>query len=169
MGVCKRTYGTILFCLECIFVVTLHLIWNGPWGSYIDNTNIRGIVWLKYGHLIPPHPGSPCIGLPPGPPSPVLQIILKKCIILCLECRPYIIVVTFHYQMIQIGKFFWDNSNIWGYFWSKCRYLTNRAPMYMIIPTVLQSILNKYHHALYWMYICGHFALSNGTKGHLFW
>ena len=41
--------------------------------------------------------------------------------------------------------------------------------MFVIIPSVMQLILNEYHHALSWMYICGCFALLNGPNREVLW
>jgi hypothetical protein len=57
------------------------------------------------------------------------------------------------------------NTKIWGHFWSTFGYLPPpMVTIYRVTPTVLQFILNKYHHALYWMYFCGYFALSNAQN-----
>ena len=43
------------------------------------------------------------------------------------------------------------------------------SPYMVLPPTVMQLILNKYHHAFSWMYICGYFALSNGPNREVLW
>ncbi len=62
-----------------------------------------------------------------------------------------------------------DNTNIFGYFWSKCGVLNPRDSLFVIIPPVVQLILNEYHFTLSWMYICGCFALSNGPNKEALW
>ena len=101
--------------------------------------------------------GCPYIGLP----STVLQLILKK----------YYHTLSWMYFC---GYLAWSNGSncevicimsIFGViFGSKFGFLTIGVPKYRATPTVFQLILNKYLHALFWMYFCGSFLLSNGPN-----
>ena len=53
-----------------------------------------------------------------------------------------------------MGSFLGQNLGIWP----------PGVPKYRAIPTVFKWILKKYHHALFWMYFCGYFLLSNGPN-----
>jgi hypothetical protein len=60
-----------MFCPECIFVVTLLALSNGPNREVIWIIRIFGVIFGQNVGFW--HPGSPCIGLPPT----VMQLILK--------------------------------------------------------------------------------------------
>ena len=61
---------------------------------------------------------------------------------------------------------FLDNTNNFG---QNVGFWPPGSPYMVLPPTVMQLILNKYHHALSWVYICGCFALSNCPNREVLW